>query len=161
MKLYLILLAGVAAPLFPGAVQAQVPLSAFRCQPLTEWNMRECCNAPNWREIIAPESQGICTRGVDRSFDEDDDAVGSITPPDDNDDGNDNTPPGDDDDDNGNGNGPPTQSGLGNPGNHKDVGKAGEKNMANEGVAPSHSDYGTKGNSDGKAPGNPSGNKNQ
>jgi hypothetical protein len=144
MKLHLVLLVGVAS-LYTVTAHAQVPLAVSDCQPLTRMNQFECCNAPNWREIILPGSQGICDR--DQFNREADDAVGSITPADDDD--NVTNPP--------DGNGPPTQSGLGNPGNNKDVGNAGEKNMANEGVAAGDSAYGTKGNSNGAAVGNPSG----
>lgn len=141
MKIHPLLLAGLTS-LLSGVAEAQGPMSVFECRPLTRLNQFECCNAPNWRDIILPGSQARCGRGSGDL--EQDDAVGSITPRDTappsgppNGDPPGGDPPG----------GGPSASGPGNPGNHKDVGKAGEKSMADEGVPDDHPVYGTRGNS--------------
>ena len=114
------------------------------CQPLTTDNLDECCADPKWQELIWPDDVRFCPplnasdldsgrigeSVADSSSDDGDDVVG-IDDPDA--DGDVDTDP------------VTTGSIVGNPGNQRDVGGAGEKGMDNE----SPDKTGDNGNSNG------------
>ena len=137
MKLHVIAFAALTLPVFTGASQSQT-LTADSCQPLTDQNRAACCSAPNWRDIILPESHATCEESGQNLQQPADGAVGSTTPSADDTVGS-TTPPA------GSTEGPDTGDSTtaeGNPGNTAPTGQAGEKDMNNE--SPS---TGTKGTS--------------
>ncbi|MFN4140202.1 hypothetical protein [Aestuariivirga sp.] len=137
MKHPMIAVVLLALPVLTTGSQAQ-DVTAEQCQPLSEQNRAQCCNAPNWRDIVLPEFQGMCSNdNTSTQQQSTDDAVGSVTSPDDDGNGLPGTPDG-----GGTDSGGGTGSAQGNPGNSNAVGNAGEKGMDNE--SPSS---GTEGNS--------------
>jgi hypothetical protein len=96
-------------------------LTAYMCQPLNVENRQRCCQATNWRDIVLLWQQHQCERSRERRGQ----SIGALDNR-----GNPGGPgnPGNNNNDN---------TRLGNPGNSKSVGRAGEhesKGMMADGV---------------------------
>lgn len=130
--LLFVLAAGPGLFVLPhGEADAATRLTAYMCQPLTAENRAMCCSAPNRNDIILPYEQRECER-VDRQRERSLAARRTNNPQ-----------TGDDDDDD--------DDGLGNPGNAKHVGRAGEK--ADKGMfSESSGPKGIKGQSENHGP---------
>jgi hypothetical protein len=100
-------------------------LTAYMCQPLNFENRQRCCQAPNWRDIVLPWQQYQCERIRNRRGE----PAGTL--------GN---------RENRGNNDSESTTGLGNPGNDKPVGRAGEHES--KGMINANDKVGVRGASD-------------